>query len=219
MVEEIPNRRPLKARHTAWASKIVSILIRFKIHPNAISVISVVFALLAGSSFVLSSSFVCWGKSVLLFLGAVFIQLRLLCNLFDGMVAIEGGMKSKSGEIFNDFPDRLADLLILVGIGYAVRGLPFAVELGWLAGTLAIMTAYVRYLGAAVGTGSFFLGPMAKQHRMASATIASLLQGLSCLWYEPLYFLYAGLVIIILGSIVTVLRRVIKIVRVLEQSS
>ncbi len=31
---------------------------------------------------------------------------------------------------------------------------------------LAVITAYVRSLGAAVGAGQFFLGPMAKQHRM-----------------------------------------------------
>jgi hypothetical protein len=96
--------------------------------------------------------------------------------------------------------------------------LPFAIELGWLAGMLAIMTAYVRYLGAAAGAGSFFSGPMAKQHRMAAATIASLLQGAVYLWYKPLYILYAGLVIIVIGCIFTVFVRIIKIVRVLERS-
>ncbi|MBL7215082.1 MAG: CDP-alcohol phosphatidyltransferase family protein [Phycisphaerae bacterium] len=219
MVEEITNRRPIKARNAVWASKIASSLVRLKIRPNTISLLSIVFALLSGVSFAISSSFDLWGKSVLLFLGAGFIQCRLLCNLFDGMVAIEGGTKSKSGEVFNDFPDRLADPLILIGIGYALRGLPFAVELGWLAGMLAVMTAYVRYLGTAAGAGSFFWGPMAKQHRMAVATIASVLQGIAVFWYKPLYLLYAGLVIIVVGCIITVFKRVMKIVRILEQSS
>ena len=29
---------------------------------------------------------------------------RLLCNLLDGMVAVEGGKRSKSGELYNDVP-------------------------------------------------------------------------------------------------------------------
>lgn len=45
-------------------------------------------------------------------LAAVFIQCRLLCNLFDGMVAVEGGKSTPSGELFNDIPDRVADPLI-----------------------------------------------------------------------------------------------------------
>lgn len=218
MVDPMTNRRPIKARDTAWASKVASILVRLKIHPNTISLWTVVFGLLAGVSFALSSYFTHWGTSVLLVAGAGFIQLRLLCNLFDGMVAIEGGMQSKSGEIFNDFPDRLADPLILIGMGYAVRGLPLGVELGWLTGLLAVMSAYVRYLGVAAGAGSFFGGPMAKQHRMAVATIASVLQAILCYWFQPLFILYAGLVIIATGCFITVFRRVIKIVRILERS-
>ena len=49
------------------------------------------------------------------------------------MVAVEGGRRTKSGEVFNDLPDRLSDPLILVGAGYA---LPYAwgPQLGWAAG-------------------------------------------------------------------------------------
>jgi len=41
-----------------------------------------------------------------------------VCNLLDGMVAIEGGLKTPAGELFNDVPDRISDPLILVGAGY-----------------------------------------------------------------------------------------------------
>ena len=218
MAEGKTIRRPIKTRDTAWASKIAAILANLNVSPNTISLMSVVFALLSGFCFVLSSPFELWKKSLLLFLGAGFIQLRLLCNLFDGMVAIEGGKKSKSGEVFNDFPDRLADPLILVGVGYAMKALPFSIELGWMAGILAVMTAYIRYLGVATGAGVFFGGPMAKQHRMAVATTASVLQGILCFWGHPLYILYAGTLIIILGCIITVFKRVIQIIRNLEQS-
>ena len=64
------------------------------------------------------------------------MQLRLLCNMLDGMVAVEGGKGSRTGEIYNEVPDRIADPLLLVPAGYAI-GLPYGVELGWMCGALA----------------------------------------------------------------------------------
>ncbi len=37
------------------------------------------------------------------------VGVALLANLFDGMVAVEGGLGTPSGILFNDFPDRIAD--------------------------------------------------------------------------------------------------------------
>jgi hypothetical protein len=42
------------------------------------------------------------GCALLLLIGIAGMQLRLLCNLLDGMVAIEGGMKGKAGDLFNE---------------------------------------------------------------------------------------------------------------------
>src|SRR5207237_9019762 len=107
-------------------------------------------------------------RATLLFLAAaVCIQLRLLCNLFDGMVAVEGGFRTKSGEIYNELPDRFADALIFVGAGYSLSTWATLPALGWAAAVLAVITAYVRTLGASVGAAQYFIGPMAKQQRMA----------------------------------------------------
>ncbi len=61
------------------------------------------------------------------------IQLRLICNLLDGMVAVEGGMKTACGDIYNDLPDRISDSLIILGIAYGLTGVNHAAELGWAA--------------------------------------------------------------------------------------
>ncbi|WP_225981395.1 hypothetical protein [Mannheimia pernigra] len=53
------------------------------------------------------------------------------------MVAVEGGKKTANGAIFNEFPDRVADSLFLIALGYAT---PFF-WLGWLAALLAALTA------------------------------------------------------------------------------
>src|SRR5260370_27985395 len=90
--------------------------------------------------------------------------------MLDGMVAVEGGLQTKSGEVFNDLPDRIADALIFIGAGHAVHTLPYGMELGWSAALLAVFTAYVRMLGGASGLAQSFVGPIAKQQRMAVMT-------------------------------------------------
>ena len=88
--------------------------------------------------------------------------LRLLCNLFDGMVAVEGGKQSAIGSLYNEFPDHVADSLLIVGLGYAIG----QSDLGWFAALAAALTAYVRVFGGSLGLTQSFMGPMAKQHRM-----------------------------------------------------
>ena len=144
------------------------------------------------------------------------IQGRLVCNLLDGMVAIEGGKKTKSGAIFNDLPDRIADPLIIVPVGYAITTLPYASDLAWLAGLMAVLTAYVRVLGHSAGTIDFFIGPMAKQHRMATLTAACALCIPATFWSLQQYLLYMALIVMALGGAITVIRRTILIIRTLE---
>ena len=104
---------------------------------------------------------------------AACVQLRLICNLLDGMVAIEGGRKSKVGAIYNEFPDRIADTLFLVPLGYAA-GVPW---LGWACALLAALTAYVRVFGGSLGLVQDFSGIMAKQRRMAALTAGLVVPG------------------------------------------
>ena len=41
--------------------------------------------------------------------GAVLVQLRLLANVLDGMVAVGRGVASPVGELYNEIPDRVSD--------------------------------------------------------------------------------------------------------------
>jgi hypothetical protein len=47
--------------------------------------------------------------------------------------------------------------------------------LGFVAALLAVLTAYIRALGASVGAGQVFAGPGAKPQRMAICTVAALI--------------------------------------------
>ena len=132
------------------------------------------------------------------------------------MVAIEGGLKSKTGEIFNEFPDRLSDVLILVSAGYSITSVSWARDLGWAAAILAVLTAYVRAFGGLVGTSQYFCGPMAKSQRMAVMTAACLSAALEISMGWNLYAMTLALGVIVAGSVMTIIRRTILIVRDLE---
>ena len=175
------------------------------------SIFSIIFAAFAAIFLVLSS-----GQNWFFPLAAaIFIQLRLLCNLFDGMVAVEGGKKSLSGELFNDIPDRIADSLILIAAGYTVNFVSWCDVLGWCAALLAVMTAYVRTLITSIGAPTSFVGPMSKQHRMAVITIACLLTTIE----HSGFFIFVALLIIIFGSVITICRRTIAAYNFLENKN
>jgi phosphatidylglycerophosphate synthase len=211
-------RRPLQSRQSRWAVASATWLTRRQVRPNTISLAGVVFAAAAGACLAASAYVEPLPRMWLLLGAAGLIQLRLVCNLLDGMVAIEGGLKTKSGELYNDVPDRVSDPLILIGAGYGIVWGAWGPTLGWLAATLAILTAYVRVLGVSVGTPAYFLGPMAKQHRMATLTVACLVGIVETVFVQP----YAGgalgiaVVIVVVGSALTVGRRLRRIAEDLE---
>ncbi|SPE59280.1 Phosphatidylglycerophosphate synthase (fragment) [Verrucomicrobia bacterium] len=158
-----------------------------------------------------------WSWSILLGLAVCGMQLRLLCNLFDGMVAIEGGFKTKAGEIFNELPDRFSDAFIFIGAAYSLPGFRWTSELGWAAAVLAIMTAYTRALGGSMGAGQHFIGPMAKQQRMALMTGACVVAIFAAQWPELAKIIPLALALIDAGCLVTIFRRCRKIARVMEE--
>lgn len=194
------NRRPLKSRDTAWAALVARQLVRAHIRPNWVSLASIIAA--AAAAYCLLRA---WYPAA-----ALCILLRLLANLMDGMVAIEGGMGSPAGEIYNDLPDRISDALILCAAGYSLPWPSYGRELGWIAAFLAVMTAYVRILGGACGLTQDFGGPMAKPQRMA------VLIGACFLALLDVRAIALGLGIVIAGTLLTAALRLRRIMRQLE---
>ena len=197
------NRRPLTSRNTAWAARLASWAVAREITPNQISQASMVFAALGFLLFWLSTNggilqFLC------LILAAATVQARLVCNLIDGMVAIEGGKGAKDGPFWNEAPDRVSDLLFFAGAGLAA-GRP---DLGLLAAALAVATAYIRELGRAEGFAPDFSGPLAKPQRMAVLTAGTILAAL----YATGWTLTATLWIIVVGTAITILRRSLTLI-------
>lgn len=211
-MSDLSARRPLKSRSTGWARSLSLTLLKLGVKPNQVSTFSVVFALCTVGALLsgVLPPVLAW------LLAAAGIQLRLLCNLMDGMLAVEGGLKSPHGDLFNEFPDRLADMFILASLGYA-GGTSTTIALGWLAASGALMTACIRMHGASLTGSHDFQGPMAKPHRMALATGTCVLMALLSLAPARINPVPWILGVMVAGIAWTILRRLKTLSRVLHE--
>jgi phosphatidylglycerophosphate synthase len=207
------NRRPLKSRGTAWAAAAARLALNSGISADGVSIVGILVSL-AGAAALVTGFAAPWH----LLIGAAAVQLRLLCNLVDGMVAVEGGRKSLYGPIYNELPDRLEDSVLLVAVGYAADPL-LGLVLGLTAALVAAICAYVRMLGPALGQAQDFAGPMAKQQRMFILTLGlvaafagTLLTGDAGNW------LLVALELTIAGTLLTIVRRTWRIARRLREA-
>jgi phosphatidylglycerophosphate synthase len=207
------ERRPLASRDLEPVRHLATWLISRGVPANAVSLCSIAFAALA-SVCLAAAGWTGAPARALLVLAAVLVQLRLLANLLDGMIAVGSGRASPRGEIYNELPDRVSDALILIGAGFAAGSTP---ALGYIAGLVAVFVAYVRAFGSSVGVRPLFIGPMAKPQRMAALTAACLY--VACVpagWPGALAAGMPGaigiaLMLIIVGGLLTAGRRLRRI--------
>jgi phosphatidylglycerophosphate synthase len=214
---QVGDRRPLASRGWKISERIANFLAASGATPNAISVAGMICGICAGATFAetahASHAWIFWLS------GAALVQLRLLANLYDGMVAVARGIASPVGELFNEVPDRVSDAATLIGFGYAAGSNPL---LGFAATIFAIFLAYLRAQGKVAGAHQEFCGPMAKQQRMAAVTVGAVVcaiisampAGVSAPGYSiPEWTLW----LVILGSIITVIRRLRRIASALHK--
>ena len=163
---EPTSRRPIAAVFRQTGDAAARFCVRHGIHPDAISYLSIVAALIAA---------ICFWKSGasrwLLIIAPLFCYLRLWFNMLDGLVDLIGqvprllGKASRRGEILNDLPDRISDIVIFVGVAHSGLMNPL---IGYWAAILAVLTAYVGLFGQALGVQRQFGGIMSKPWRMVA---------------------------------------------------
>ena len=214
-------RRPLATRDARWAKGLAAWLARAGVSPNWISLASLIFAGAGAWAFSALGGTSGGARVALALAAAATIQLRLLANLLDGLVAVEHGRKQATGDLWNEVPDRVADVAFFLGAGYGLADLGATIGgealgplLGWSAAALSLMTAYVRQLGGALGLAQDFRGPMAKQQRMFVLTLGALACAVDArLPWPPGTLLAGALALIVLGAAATLVRRLAGIAR------
>ncbi|MEO8439968.1 MAG: hypothetical protein ABI540_07070 [Spartobacteria bacterium] len=159
----MPNYQPASRRTIAemfrrTALGATRLCLKIGISADAVSYTSMVAAALAAA---------CFLKSVehpwLLILAPLLCLLRLWCNMLDGMVALAAGNASRRGEILNELPDRISDVLIFIGAAHSGLMHPL---FGYWAALASLGAAYVGTLGQAVGARREYGGIMSKPWRM-----------------------------------------------------
>ncbi len=210
------ERRPIRSRDTGWAAAISNRLAGAQISPNAISVAGMSAAVIAGFCFAATNQVEGFLCRAVWFSGALLCQVRLLCNLFDGMVAIKRGVASPVGELYNEVPDRVSDAAVLTGLGFAAGAHPW---LGFVAAILAVFVAYIRAMAKSVGAPQDYCGPMAKPQRMAVVTLLAVYLAFRPMNWQlsrPVMGEFAwsetnvALLGIVVGSVVTAARRLMR---------
>jgi phosphatidylglycerophosphate synthase len=214
---EPTSRRPIGEGFRATARYATGLCVRLNVHPDAISYASIVAA---------ANAAICFWKSGhlpwLLFVAPLFCYLRLWFNMLDGMVALASGKASWRGEILNDLPDRVSDVLIFAGVAHSGWMNPF---LGYWAAMFALLTAYVGMFGQAVGVQREFSGVMSKPWRMVTLHIGAWMT-LAYLWWNHGAIFLSGLLIldwaclvVIGGCLQTLAVRLIRILAALRANS
>ncbi len=140
--------------------------------------------------------------------------------MLDGMVAIAAGKVSGRGEIVNDLPDRISDIVIFVGVAHSGWMNPI---LGYWATIFAVLTAYVGISGQAVGVQREFNGWMSKPWRMVALHVGAWTT-LACWWWNDQSIRLQSLtifdwtcIVVIAGCVQTIGTRLKRIMAALER--
>lgn len=212
MTTNTSSRRPIGVRTHAWSVAGAKWLTARNIKPNWISFASIGFAGIGAISFFVAGALPGFGRSIFLLLAIFGIIARLLANMMDGMVAVEGGMGEADGPVWNELPDRISDALLFLGAGAALGAADSGPEaLGSLAAILALICAYMRELGtqltANLGHKPDFSGPLAKQQRMAVLGLGAFVGMFEGLWGWDFVAVKIALWVVIVGTMLTIVLR------------
>lgn len=219
--EAAGDRRPLKVRQAGFWIPLAFRLNRMGVTPNAVSLFGLLVGLLSGT-ILAATRWIEPGlvQRVLWLLAILAIMLRGMCNILDGILAVETDQRSPTGTLWNEVPDRISDIATLLGAGYALGGEPL---FGWTAAIVAVLIAYVRAQGRVAGAPMDFAGPMAKPMRMLFVSLASLWMAIMPEAWWPRFgpagawsVMTLALMAVIAGGIVTILRRLNRAARFLH---
>lgn len=189
----------LKPRFQALLRPLSGALHKAGISANQVTVAACVISVLLGA--LLAAGY---GNRALFLLLPAWFLIRMAFNAIDGMLAREHGQASPLGAYLNELGDVVSDTAL-----YA----PFALLTGsssWLVGAVIVLSALSEMtgvLGAALGTGRRYDGPMGKSDRAAVFGTAGLLVGIGVPMGEALNWVWLALIALLALTIANRVRR------------
>lgn len=147
-------------------------------NPNALSALSLVFALGFGVFYFLSSEYTIVIAIFLLVLSSLF-------DAIDGKVARMRRLSSKRGDLVDHFFDRVSDIFMVIGMGLGAFAGPIYALLG-LEGVL--LTSYMGTQSQALGVGRDYGGVVGRADRLVAILIFAVVQVAYPFSYQWSYF-------------------------------
>ncbi len=182
---------------------LVGIMSRTAITPDALSVISLVFAICAGILYAVS------GDSTTLVLAAgAMVLLNGIADAMDGELARSSGTAGKRGDFLDHVIDRYADVFIICGIFFGSY-VDWRIGVAAVVGTL--LTSYLGVQAQAVGVGRYYGGILGRADRLVIIMLASIFY---FLYHQEIYgfsFLGWSIVLIAIASNLTAIQRFVHI--------
>jgi len=183
---------------------ITRLLVRWRVHPNTISVIG--FGVTVAAGYLYHLDHVRWAGA--------FVLLGGILDIFDGRVARESGLASKFGSFFDSTLDRLSEIVVFMGLLslYNQYGRELAdvwmVYVIFLAMGGSLMVSYTRSRAEALGLDCD-VGFMQRAERVVLLGLGSLLFGL--MWDGLV--LKGILIVLAVTSILTAFQRMFWVYR------
>ena len=122
-------------------------------------------------------------------------------NAIDGMLAREHGLQSDLGGLLNELGDVVSDIALYLPFGLIAGVSPAAVIATVL---LAVLSEMAGVVAVQIGASRRYDGPMGKSDRAFAFGLLAMLLGLGL---EPGAWVNAGLLVVALLTITTILNR------------
>jgi len=199
-----------KSRFQTMLAPVVSLLVARNISADAVTLSAVALSALAGCLLAISREY-----PPVLFAVPLLLVARLLLNVLDGMVARAANTARATGELLNEFGDRVSDLLIFAGLAWASD-----MTIGWIAISLILLSSYTDILGKSLTGRRTYGGVMAKGDRMMVVSLFALIVGASSWldswivgWLDGWFVCWTVLAV---GAVVTTVQRLRAIVHLVK---
>jgi archaetidylinositol phosphate synthase len=146
--------RPLATR---VLNPFVDLSIRAGLTPNAVSIIAIGLACVAGLTFALAGD-----ETALYLVGALLVFLNGWFDMLDGAIARRLDTASSAGDLIDHVLDRYADIVVLVGLAAGIE----QYGIGLAAVTGVLMTSYLGTQAQAVGLDRVYGGLVGRADRL-----------------------------------------------------
>ncbi|MGP8320098.1 MAG: archaetidylinositol phosphate synthase [Methanosarcinaceae archaeon] len=192
--------RPLISK---FIDPIAKVFAKAGISPDAVSLISLIFAAMAGIFFYYSN-----GEPLLVLIAGIFVFLNSFLDAIDGAIARHLNVAGVKGDFLDHVIDRYSDVFIICGIFLGGH-------VDWKIGVIAIvgvlLTSYLGTQAQALNIGRYYGGVMGRADRLILIILASVIYFLYPVCISDFSALGWVMVVIAIGSHITALQRIIHI--------